>query len=264
MKLSFVIPAYNEAANIGRCLEAIFRELQGTRDETEVIVVDNASTDETAQIVGKYPAAILVPEPRKGITFARQAGLAKSSGDLIANVDADTMLPPGWLETVDGEFSRDGRLVCLSGPFIYYDATRSVRFWTRVFYYAAFFIYLVARFLLRAGSMVQGGNFICRRTALEQVGGFDTSIEFYGEDTDIAQRLCRVGRVKFTFRLPIHASGRRLTTEGLIVTGARYALNYAWVLLFRRPFTRVSTDVRPSRVPPRESAPARPLPRVPR
>ena len=92
MKLSFVIPAYNESANIGRCLDTVFRE-----------------------------------------------------------------------------FSQDPRLVCLSGPFIYYDAPRSVRFWTRLFYLAGFVTYLVNRFVLGAGSMVQGGNFICRRSALEDV-----------------------------------------------------------------------------------------------
>jgi len=247
MKLSFVIPAYNEAANIGKCIESILRELDGKHYEAEIIAVNNASTDGTAEIAGRHPGVMVVYEERKGITFARQAGLAKSSGDLIANVDADTMLTPRWLEVVFEEFSKDPRLVCLSGPFIYYDAPRTVRFWTRLFYIAGFGANLVTRFVLRAGSMVQGGNFVCRRQALRQVGGFDTTIEFYGEDTDIAQRLHRVGRVKFTFRLPIYASGRRLAAEGLIATGARYALNYFWVILFRRPFTQASKDIRPSR-----------------
>ncbi len=246
MKLSFVIPAYNEAANIGKCLESILREMEGKHDDTELIVVDNASTDETREIAGRYPGVTVVREERKGITFARQAGFATSSGDLIANVDADTMLPHGWLEMVFDEFSKDPRLVCLSGPFIYFDAPRTIRFWTRLFYIAGFAANLLNRFVLRAGSMVQGGNFICRRQALKQVGGFDTSIEFYGEDTDIAQRLHRVGRIKFTFRLPIYASGRRLVAEGVIATGARYALNYFWVIVFGRPFTRISTDIRPS------------------
>ena len=250
MRLSFVIPAYNEAEIIGTCLESIVRELGGQEDGVEVVVVDNASTDRTAAIARAYPRTVVVSELTKGITFARQAGLAASTGDLIANVDADTLLPPGWLETVFREFARDPRLVCLSGPFIYYDASRSVRFLTRLFYTAGFLTYLVTRFVLRAGSMVQGGNFVCRRWALERVGGFDTTIAFFGEDTDIARRLSRVGRVKFTFGLPIYASGRRLAAEGLIATGARYALNYFWVLLRGRPFTQTSTDIRPTRVKP--------------
>ncbi|HTX53816.1 MAG TPA: galactosyltransferase-related protein [Candidatus Baltobacteraceae bacterium] len=95
------------------------------------------------------------------------------------------------------------------------------------------------------GSMVQGGNFVCRRTALQQVGGFDTRIQFYGEDTDIAQRLHPLGKVKFTFGLPIYASGRRLVKEGVLMTGLRYSVNYVWVVVFGRPFTHVSRDIRP-------------------
>ena len=250
MRLSFVIPAHNEAATIGTCLQSVVRELEGKDYGVEVVVVDNASTDNTAAVAGAYSKTVVVSEPRKGITFARQAGLAASTGDLIANVDADTLLPPGWLETVFREFASDQRLVCLSDPFIYYDAPRFVRISTRLFYAAGFLTYLVNRFVLRAGSMVQGGNFVCRRWALEQVGGFDTTIAFYGEDTDIARRLSRVGRVKFTFGLPIYASGRRLAAEGLIATGARYALNYFWILLRGRPFTQTSTDIRPTRVKP--------------
>jgi glycosyltransferase involved in cell wall biosynthesis len=246
MKLSFVIPAYNEAANIGKCIESILRESAGRAGEIEIVVVDNASSDGTGAIARQYPGVTVVPEPRKGITFARQAGLAEGRGDLIANVDADTMLTPGWIETVLEEFSQDPRLVCLSGPFLYYDASRWVRFWTRFFYWAGFGTYLVNRFLVRGGSMVQGGNFVCRKSALEAVGGFDTRIDFYGEDTDIARRLHRVGRVKWTFRLPVFASARRLAAEGVIATGVRYTLNYFWVLFFKRPFTKRSTDIRPA------------------
>jgi glycosyltransferase involved in cell wall biosynthesis len=245
MKLSVVIPAYNEAPRIGTCLDSIFRELQGTTRAYEVIVVDNASTDETAEIAGRYPGVIVVREPRKGITFARQAGLAESSGELIANIDADTILTPGWVERVYREFGADPALVCLSGPQVYYDAPRSTRVFARVFYGLAFSTYLVNRFVLRSGSLAQGGNFICRREALERIGGFDTSIQFYGEDADVAQRLHRIGKVKFTFGLPIYASGRRLAVEGVLLTGLRYTLNYLWIMLFQRPFTLVSRDIRP-------------------
>ena len=246
MKLSVVIPAFNEAANIGPCLGSVARELAGRSVAREVIVVDNASRDGTAEIARRYAEVTVVTESRKGITFARQAGFAHSTGDLVANIDADTRMPHGWLDTVLREFSRDPGLVCLSGPHRYDAAPWWVRSFTRMFYGVAFVTYLINRFLLRTGSMVQGGNFVCRRTALEQIGGFDTTIDFYGEDTDIAQRLHRVGRVKFTLRLPITASPRRLLGEGLFTTGARYSVNYLWVVALGRPFTRVSRDIRPS------------------
>jgi hypothetical protein len=54
-----------------------------------------------------------------------------------------------------------------------------------------------------------------------------------------------VGRVQFTFALPILASGRRLVGEGVVTTGIRYAVKYLWVTAFGRPFTRASRDIRP-------------------
>jgi glycosyltransferase involved in cell wall biosynthesis len=245
MQISFVIPAYNEADNIGRCLASIFRELDGKRYSHEVIVVDNASTDGTADAAGKYPGVIVVREARKGITFARQAGFVRSRGDLVANIDADAALTPGWIDTTLREFARDPELVCLSGPQRYFDVPASTRVATRIFYCVSFLAYLANRFVVRAGSMVQGGNFVCRRRALEQIGGFDTAIQFYGEDTDIARRLYPVGRVKFTFALPILASGRRLVGEGVFMTGIRYVMNYLWIMACGRPFTKTSRDIRP-------------------
>ena len=92
--------------------------------------------------------------------------------------------------------------------------------------------------------MVQGGNFICRTDALRKIGGFDTSIDFYGEDTDIARRMSKVGAVKWTFHLTMYTSGRRLAEEGILKTGIRYALNFFWTTFMKRPFTKTSTDVR--------------------
>lgn len=246
MKLSFVIPAYNEEENIGACLESVERECKDTEfDEIEIIVVNNASTDRTKEIASSFKNVKVVDEFKKGIVHARAAGYKASSGDLIANVDSDNVLTQGWVKTAYKEFKKDPELVALSGPLIYNDLPRTALFFVNFFYYAAFLIYLVNRFILRVGSMVQGGNFIIRREAMEKAGGFDTSINFYGEDTDIARRLHKVGRVKFTFALPIHGSGRRLAAEGVVTTGLRYAINYFWMIFFKKPFTKTSEDIRP-------------------
>ncbi|HVO28389.1 MAG TPA: glycosyltransferase family 2 protein [Candidatus Paceibacterota bacterium] len=245
MKLSFVIPAYNEENYIGDCLAAIIAQKRALPEyDIEIVVVNNASTDGTAAAVEKYPDVKLVNEPRKGIVFARRAGYLASTGDLIANVDADTRITPGWIGKVMTEFARDPRLVALSGPFIYYDAPRKIRISTRFFYYIGFGFYLINRFVFRIGSMLQGGNFVVRRHALEKIGGYDTTLSFYGEDTDIARRLNKVGHVKFTFKLPALSSGRRLAKEGGLTTGLRYAINYFWITFFKKPFTRDYIDIR--------------------
>jgi cellulose synthase/poly-beta-1,6-N-acetylglucosamine synthase-like glycosyltransferase len=244
IKLSFVIPAYNEEVNLGKCLDSIIRECRGKESEVEIIVVNNASTDGTRAVAGKYPSVTIVDEKRKGIVFARQAGFAASHGELIANVDADTMLTPGWIDTTLSEFKKNPNLVTLSGPFIYYDLPKSSQLLVRLFYIPTYLIYLLNRFILRAGSVVQGGNFTVRRSALQKIGGFDTNIVFYGEDTDVARRMSKVGDVKFTFALPIYSSGRRLAKEGIFTTGMSYVLNYFWITFLKRPFTMTATEVR--------------------
>ena len=244
MRLSFAIPAYNEEAYLPACLESILAQTQGLGDEVEIIVVNNASTDRTRDVALKYPGVRVVDEPQKGLTFARQAGFAASTGELIANVDSDSRLTPGWVERVLAEFAADPKLVGLSGPFIYYDMTGSQRLSVHVFYLIAFTVYAINRWVLRAGSMLQGGNFVLRREGLEKIGGFDTTISFYGEDTDVARRMSEVGKVKFTFGLKMYSSARRLKKEGTLRIAWRYTVNYFSTTFWKKPYTAEYTDIR--------------------
>lgn len=244
MRISFVIPAYNEEERLPRCLEAVARELARTPSDTEVIVVNNASTDRTGEIARTHSWVRVVDEPQKGLVRARHAGLMAATGELIANIDSDTMLPEGWLEKVIAEFRHNEELAALSGPFIYYDLSLFQRMLVRIFYFFGYLSHLFNHHVLRSGAMLQGGNFIVRRTHLEQAGGFDTSIEFYGEDTDVARRISKVGRVKWTFALPMYASGRRLAKEGIVTAGVRYAANYFYTLLRGKPLTVAYSDIR--------------------
>ncbi len=243
MKLSFVIPAYNEEELIGKCLDSILKQAENKSD-IEIIVVNNASTDKTKEIASSFPGVIVVDEPKKGIVNARHAGFIESSGDLIANIDADTILTPGWIDKVLKEFSGNEKLVALSGPYIYYDLSKIHNFFIKVYYFIGYLSHIVNHFVFHGGAMLQGGNFIVRRSALEKIGGFDTSIIFYGEDTNIACRIQKVGRVKFTFKLPMYTSGRRLKKEGVLTMALRYPINYIWVIIFKRPFTENYIDIR--------------------
>ena len=120
-KISFVIPAYNEESYIRHCLDAIIKEIGG-REGYEIIVVDNNSSDGTCEIVERdYPGVTLIHEPRRGANRAREAGFVASKGDLVAFLDADTELTQGWIDRAERAFAKDPNLVCLSGPFIYYD-----------------------------------------------------------------------------------------------------------------------------------------------
>ncbi|MBI4087754.1 MAG: glycosyltransferase family 2 protein [Candidatus Liptonbacteria bacterium] len=245
MKLSFVIPAYNEERHIGLCLDSIFKELRGTSYDVEVIVVNNASTDRTREIAARYKEARIVDEPRKGLVWARRAGFLASTGDLIANIDADTILPSGWLKKAFDEFGENQKLIALSGPYILYDLPPTINFFVKTFFFPISFLgYMVNRFILRGGSMVLGGNYVIRKWALQKIGGYNTEIGFYGEDADISRRAAKLGPVKFTYKFPIYTSGRRIAKEGAFTMGVRYGANYLSMMIFQRPKTKTYVDVR--------------------
>jgi len=210
--------------------------------------VDNASTDMTSAVALQFPGVTLVHEPRKGLTFARQAGFAASTGTLIANVDADSRLTRDWVANVLREFDQDPELTALSGPLVYYDLTPSQSRHVRFFYGLAWLTYFTNRYILRVGSMLQGGNFVVTRAGLEAIHGFDTTIAFYGEDTDLARRLHQIGKTRFTFALKMSSSARRLKHEGLFTMAAKYSLNYFWTTFFKRPYTDKYIDIREDNV----------------
>jgi len=248
MKISFVVPAYNEQALLTRSLSAIRDEIaragQTLGQDAEIIVVNNASTDRTREVAESVEGVRVVDEPRKGLVQARWCGFEASTGDLIANIDADTVIPPGWLTEVMRQFDRNKTLVGLSGPYKYYGVPDRVNLVVASYYRLAWLAYVINRFVLNAGSMLQGGNFIVKREAMLKLGSPDLRFSFYGEDTDMARRLSKVGGVKFTFKLPAESSGRRLVGEGVFTIGLRYSMNFFWATFRKKPFTDTWQDIR--------------------
>jgi glycosyltransferase involved in cell wall biosynthesis len=244
MKISFVVPAYNEEDYLGPCLESIISQIKEVGCHAEVIVVNNASVDGTRRVAKRYSGVVLVDESQKGLSRARQAGFNVSSGELIANIDADGRLPNGWIQTVLDAFAEDAELVALSGPHIFYDVPQRINYWVKAFNCLTFAAYFANRFIFCKSSFLQGGNYIIRREALLKIGGFRPQFEFYGEDADVAYRLHKIGKVKFTFDLPLFASGRRVMTEGKFTVAWRYGVNYFSTIFLRRPFNEEHEDIR--------------------
>ncbi|MEV6655879.1 glycosyltransferase family A protein [Nocardia fluminea] len=108
LSLSVVIPAYNEEQIIGECL----RRLSEQREHiTEILVVDNNSTDGTRAIVAAHaldwPAITLIDETQQGLVHARNRGLDAAAGELIARIDADTLVAPDWAARIVEFFTAD-------------------------------------------------------------------------------------------------------------------------------------------------------------
>lgn len=244
MKLSFVIPAYNEEKYIGDCLKSILKQTEKSPHDTEIIVVSNASTDRTEKIAGSFPGVKVIVEKIKGASAARHAGYEASTGDLVANIDADVLLPDGWIDKVMEAFEKNPNLVGFSGPYIYHDLSPLTNFGVRIFYYLAYVSYLLNRFIFNKSSMSQGGNFVARKSALKKIGGYNLEFEFYGDDTDIARRLHEVGDMVFALDLLVYTSGRRLAKEGIATMAIRYSMNHFWTIAFKKPFTKKYINIR--------------------
>src|SRR6266404_4658729 len=117
LTLTIVIPVFNEQEHIAACLSAIAAQ---TVRPDEVIVVDNNSTDKTVNIVRQYSFAKLIRERKQGVLYAKNKGFKSAKSDIIGRIDADSILPPRWVESVK-HFMEDGQYDALTGPVNYYD-----------------------------------------------------------------------------------------------------------------------------------------------
>ena len=235
MGISFVIPCYNEEKYIRDCIQSIKREASGL-PHYEIIVVDNNCTDNTV-LIAMQEGVTVVSERQKGVVFARQKGYKTAQYNLIANIDADSRLCEGWVETALLKIA-DPNVAAVTGPLVYDDVSRSLAISTRVYYYLAWFS---NNFI---GVFLQGGNALIKKSALDKTNGYDTSIAFYGEDTMTAKRLEPYGKIKFAMKLKLYSSPRRLKDQGVFTTTWLYLKNYLSVTFKDRATTNAYKDFR--------------------
>jgi len=223
MKISIVIPAYNEETYIGKTLEAALAQ---DHSDFEVILVNNASTDKTEEIASSYPVKV-VTETNKGLLFARERGrleAKKSGSDIIANLDADCLPPTDWLSRGVKHFSEG--VVAVTGPYDYYDGAPIFR---KVSFASQRDVYRLVNNmmdLLERGGILIGGNNLIKASALEAAGGYNTAIKFYGEDTDTARRVSEQGRIVFAKDFVVRTSARRFKTEGTVKITTYYLYHF--------------------------------------
>lgn len=119
-RVSVVIPCFNSARTVA---EAIESALAQTHDSVEVVVVDDGSTDESAEVCATYVGRIkLVRQPNRGLSAARNAGIEAATGDYITLLDADDILLPECLERRVAILATDERVGLVAGWFREIDA----------------------------------------------------------------------------------------------------------------------------------------------
>lgn len=201
MKISVVIPAYNEEKHIGSCLESLMNQ---TRIPDEIIVVDNNSTDRTAKIVKKYKSVKYMIEKKQGIIPTRNTGFDAACGDIIARCDADTIIPRNFVEDLVKDFKKDPKIVGVSMPVTFYDMPVVRRL--RYLYYPYMFI---PKLIMGHYSLV-GPGFAVRKSAWKKIRDeLCTDPMQVHEDVDVSMHIKKHGSIYHDRNILVKASGRR-------------------------------------------------------
>jgi len=219
MKVSVIVPAYNEAENIGRCLASLSHQTI-PRSEYELIVVDGGSSDATVAEAEPLCDLVFVQESER-VGGARNDGVARAIGPIVATTDADCIVPPDWLEVILAGFNRYPDAVQLYGPVDPIERTFKNRvsltlantfaragYYTRTFYYT-----LGCNTAFRKDAFIRAGMYRCVDA---------------GDDLEIARRMARYGRVVFENRMRVGFSMRRYEKFGTLKS------LYEWVAIVAR------------------------------
>lgn len=204
MKISVVIPAYNEELLLPKLLTSL--QEQTFKGGFEVIVVDNNSTDDTAKIAKTFGARV-IREAKQGYANACNTGFYAAKGEIIARCDADFIVPKNWLLDIYSALTKNKKLVAIGGPTYPLESS----FMENVFYYPAHLLYLYGLKLTNQGFLLT--NMAVKKEAFLKTNGFNTIITF-GEDREISQQLKQFGKVDVLPHLYVYTSVRRLKTMG--------------------------------------------------
>jgi glycosyltransferase involved in cell wall biosynthesis len=233
MKISFVTPARNEEAYIEATLRAILA--QPSHLVKEIIVVDNASTDRTAAVAAAAdPRIRVIHQPLPGVAPTKAAGLAVAKGDIVACIDADTIIPPHWAARVVEAFSRQPQLAAVSGPYIF-DLDPGGQLLNALFEVVGFVPIHALVNWLGFMAVANGGNVAIRREALVELGDYAEVVRFHGEDAYLIHQIRRFGPVRFSPRFSVQSSDRRIRANGRLQTVSHNTLSWLSVVLFGRP-----------------------------
>jgi glycosyltransferase involved in cell wall biosynthesis len=175
--VSFVVPALNAAATLAACLEAI-HAARAAGAATEVLLIDNGSTDRTPDIA-RQRGATVVSAPGLTVGALRNLGARLAKGDFLAFVDADCVIAPDWVEQGLASF-RDPDVAAAGSPtLVRPDAT-----WVE----SAWALHRHRRNSRRDVAWLPTENLMVRKTAFQQVGGFNEALRTC-EDVDFCYRL---------------------------------------------------------------------------
>lgn len=199
MKVSVIIPVFNEQKYIEPCLKSLIAQKV---KPYEIIIVDNNCTDKTIQLAQKYNVKIVI-EKKQGQAHARNCGFNSAEGDILARCDADSVLPPNWIERITYNFKKY-KIDALTGPTDFYDMPIPG-------YVPVFLAYLDIFNLIRNHHTLRGPNMAISKSIWEKVKNLVcVNDKKMHEDMDLAIHIYEnEGIIRLDKKLLVGVSGRR-------------------------------------------------------
>jgi len=186
VEYSIIVPAYNEAHSIEGCLKSLLNQTMPP-ESYEILVVDDGSTDDTAQRIKKYPVSYYF-QPNEGAASARNFGVSCANGHIILFTDADCEVTTNWIEEMVKPFA-DREIIGVKGFYKTFQTGLIARFVQKE--YEAKYRYLLKSKYI---DFVDTYSAAYRREVFLKSGGFDTQFRTASaEDCDLSYQLSRQG-----------------------------------------------------------------------
>ena len=219
--ISIIIPTLNEENYLPLLLDSIKK--QNTKEDYEIIIADAGSIDRTVEIAKKKYGCQVVPGglPAKG----RNAGAKIAGGDLLLFLDADLILPPGFLDTLLSEFKKRNLDIATTDlDFLSEEKIYKIAAFLRNFYY---------RFTYRLSFPYISQCILVKKSFHHQIGGFDEEVRL-AEDFAYIRKMRKITQAKFGYisKTKFYSSVRRFEKDGLIYTFLRLLLAHLYIALF--------------------------------
>lgn len=227
--ISIVIPAWNEGKHLADCLSSLRH--QDYTGEYEIIVADNASTDNTLDIARSFGVRVVSCPQKKSVAHARQCGADAARGEIIAQADADTIYPRFWLKKITDQLSAHPEAVAISGRYFYKD-----RFiWARFEYALRYCLNRLSVVLSGRPLLVSGATFAFYRQAFLAVNGY-RGLSYSADQYGISSRLSKLGKVLYDKNLYVLTSARSVQKPLIVIIMDILAHTSRWLLYFAKGY----------------------------